>query len=132
MPEFYTIKDRVPEPCPDLHAWMDWIIENPDYRDVRYTEMYGGLRVSTIFVGIDMNHMGRVMDDGSPPLLFETALVTDGGAEIYDRCATWDEAQAMHDEAVQEAAERLRDADAMINLREDTASPPPSGGKDQP
>lgn len=51
-----------------------------------------------MFLGTDMNHG---LWEG-PPILFETMVFgPDGEAESCDRCSTWDEAEKMHEETVQ-------------------------------
>lgn len=58
------------------------------------------VRVSTVFLGLDHG-----CDDG-PPLIFET-MIFGGEHEGYmDRCSTWDEAEAMHQRAVDMASGR--------------------------
>ena len=62
-----------------------------------YTE-YGGIDVSTVFLGIDHSFM-----EGGPPLLFETMIF--GGERDGEqmRYATKSEAIAGHNQAVSEA-----------------------------
>ena len=57
-------------------------------------EYIAGARISTKFIGID-----HQFGDG-PPLLFETMIF--GGAEDQwqERCSTWEQAEAMHAQAV--------------------------------
>lgn len=51
----------------------------------------GGIRVSTVFLGIDH----RFNEDG-PPILFETMIFGGPHDGFQDRCSTWKEAVAMH------------------------------------
>jgi hypothetical protein len=76
-------------PCVDLHKWSTWF-ETAD-RHVGLT-LKNGVGVSTVFLGI-----GRAFEDSSP-LLFATTIF--GGAQdgYQTRCATWEEAEAMHKE----------------------------------
>ena len=56
----------------------------------------GPVHISTVFLGIDHRHFG----DG-PPLLFETMIFGGTLDHFQNRCSTWDEAEAMHAEAVE-------------------------------
>jgi hypothetical protein len=61
-------------------------------------EIIGRFRVSTCFIGL-----GRV--------LFETMIFDREGHESYqEHCATWDEAQDMHERAVEWAIQRMNHA----------------------
>jgi hypothetical protein len=73
---------------PDLMKWALWM-ETAD-RHVRDT-FRDDVRVSTVFLGLDMNHLG----DG-PPHLFETMVFVNGVAEDCERCSTWAEAEEGH------------------------------------
>lgn len=55
----------------------------------------GTVRISTVFLGIDHRHFG----DG-PLLLFETMIFGGTLDHFQNRCSTWDEAEVMHAEAV--------------------------------
>ncbi|WP_063685502.1 hypothetical protein [Bradyrhizobium stylosanthis] len=55
----------------------------------------GSVHISTVFLGIDHRHFG----DG-PPLLFETMIFGGSLEGFQNRCSTWDEAEAMHAEAL--------------------------------
>lgn len=56
---------------------------------------FGRARISTVFLGIDHS-----FGSGGPPLLFETMIFGGRLDEFQNRCGTWDEAEAMHNEAV--------------------------------
>jgi hypothetical protein len=60
-----------------------------------------GFRLSSVFLGLDHQFY-----DG-PPLLFETMIFderSDDADGIYqERCATWNEAEAMHKRAIERA-----------------------------
>jgi hypothetical protein len=65
--------------------------------------------VSTVFIGLDHNFGG-----GAAPMLFET-MIFDGGEDDYQtRCATWDEAEQMHAEAVRIAEARWAAAEPLL------------------
>jgi len=53
-----------------------------------------GVRVSTVFLGLDHNHSGE-----GPPVLFETMVFAEGNRELdglQRRCCTWAHAEAQH------------------------------------
>ena len=86
--------DHTVEPCDDLHEWAVWLEHAPADRVVRQ-EWVGPHFVSTVFLGLDYQF------GNGPPILFETKIFIDGGEAVYqDRCSTWDEALAMHAQAV--------------------------------
>lgn len=67
--------------------------------------------VSTVFLGLDHNHW----HDG-PPLLFETMIfvheaLKGGPLDDYQtRCSTWEQAEAMHREAMAELLKAHQEA----------------------
>jgi hypothetical protein len=77
----------------------------------------GVLQISTVFLGLD--HSFR---ESGPPILFETMIFGDDEDDYQRRCATWEEAEAMHARAVEIAVDRVRKADAMT--RGGTSVPP--------
>jgi len=57
----------------------------------------GEVAVSTAFLGLDHNRLGR-----GTPILFETMIFgADGDSLHQNRCSTWEQAEAMHAEAVE-------------------------------
>lgn len=80
----------------DPLVWSKWF-KNTDRRTVAKWTAPNGLRVSTVFLGLDHNFDG----DGAP-LVFETMVFpADSYHDLYvDRCSTWDEAVKMHEKAV--------------------------------
>lgn len=94
----YVLIGQTPAPEPDPLKWAFWF-ETAD-RIVARDEIGSGL-VSTVFLGLDHNHMRHV--HGGPPILFETMIFADGG-EIVDmwRCSTWLEAEEQHKRAVEQ------------------------------
>ena len=111
MPRFrsdlYRLIGRLPVPCDDTIEWAMWY-ETADRR-VRYTEV-GPLRISTVFLGMDHNFGG----DGDP-LIFETMVFDDGDDSYCTRCSTWDQAEMMHEAAVEVATEHVRKANLTLN-----------------
>jgi len=88
----YILKGKCGVKEPDLLKWAKWFQDAE--RSVKRTTISDDVLVSTVFLGID-----HQFEDG-PPLLFETMIF--GGDRDGDmwRYATWDEAEAGHDEAV--------------------------------
>lgn len=103
MSDFYILNDaHEPVPVADVLEWARWLEGEGDRRHVRNTSLAGNtVWVSTIFLGVDHNH-GRFFGLGDArPILFETMIF--GGVHNDDqwRYATWDEAVAGHDKAVE-------------------------------
>jgi hypothetical protein len=98
----YTLVDREPVKLETLKAWVEEVARRDrtaaetgvDPWRVGLAEI-GEVEISTVFLGLDQNHLRR-----GPPVLFETIIF--GGRLDYSRsrCATWAEAEAMHAEAV--------------------------------
>jgi hypothetical protein len=55
----------------------------------------GKVDISTVFLGLDHNFFG------GKPLLFETMVFGGENDEYQNRCSTWEEAEAMHQVAVE-------------------------------
>lgn len=81
---------RTPEPCSDIRTWALWF--ESAKRHVALTER-DGVSVSTVFLGIDHNFLGK-----GPPILFETMVFGGEHDEDQQRYSTWDEAEAGHKE----------------------------------
>ena len=86
----YILDGHTPVRCDDIMAWTQWFEQGDDVRRVGLDENDGGVRVSTVFLGLD-HGFGR-----GEPVLFETMVF--GGSHDGDqkRYATWDEAVAGH------------------------------------
>lgn len=95
----YILVDRVPVECPELLKWGMWM-ENFEDRRVAETEIEG-IRVSTVFLGLDHSYSFAGRDRKTPPVIFETMIFGGEHDEEQTRCCTWDEAEAMHAEAVE-------------------------------
>jgi hypothetical protein len=81
----------------DVYEWGDFF-QKPD-RIVAKDEI-NGVRISTVFLGIDH---GFERDFGHPdaqPILLETMIFGGEHDRYQDRCATWAEAEAMHAKAL--------------------------------
>lgn len=89
----YILVDRVPTPEPDLLKWGKWM-EGAE-RHIAKTEVKD-IRVSTVFLGLNHCFGGE-----GPPLVFETMIFGGEHHDYQERCSTWEEAVAMHDQAVE-------------------------------
>src|SRR4051812_23508465 len=90
MTDKYILDGRTPKKA-SLEEWARWF-ESADRHVCQDT--VGGVRVSTVFLGIDHN-----FGDG-PPLIFETMIFGGPHNEHQTRASTWDEAEAQHAEAL--------------------------------
>lgn len=88
---YAILKDKEVVPVDDIMEWAHMFADNKA-RIVEKTKI-GEVEVSTVFLGIDHN-----FTQGSP-LWFETMTFGDA-SEMQKRYATWEEAQAGHDEIV--------------------------------
>ena len=105
MIDRYVLVGQTPVPEPDLLTWAR-SIEEAD-RHVAVTRVLDIAVVSTVFLGLDHNHMRFTWPDliHAQPLLFESMIFwqDEGGGEM-DRCSTWIQAEKMHAAMVREAA----------------------------
>jgi hypothetical protein len=100
MSDFYILDaNRNVIPCPTVTQWGAWM-ESFEKRRVASTECGTGVRVSTVFLGLDHN-----FGDG-PPLVFETMVFGGTFDEECERCATWAEAEAQHRAMVEKVTAR--------------------------
>lgn len=87
----YILKDKVPVAASegvylDRSKEENWVVKK--------TEIDKAVVVSTVFLGIDHSIFG-----GAAPLLFETMIFGGPLNEYLTRCATWEEAETMHEKA---------------------------------
>lgn len=92
-PMYYILDGHEPKPVNDVIEWAEKGF-GPN-RQVGDTDV-GDVRVSTVFLGLDHDTLGK-----GPPILFETMVFGGIHDQWMDRCATWDEAVAMHARAVE-------------------------------
>lgn len=96
-----------PVPCPDLMAWGSFF-EQGDQRRVALAELPGGIRVSTVFLGLD-HSWGH-----GPPVLWETMIFGGPEDDYCERYTSLDDAKFGHWVAVHLAKPtwrwRLREA----------------------
>ena len=91
MSNFYILKDKKVIPVEDISEWSEF------YEDIKNSRVdqtvKDGVRVSTVFLGIDHSFMGNI------PLIFETMIFGGENDQYQDRCSTWKQAEAMHKKA---------------------------------
>lgn len=107
-------KDHNPVRAKTVDAWCRWRMVNDHH--VADIEVAPGVRVLTVFLGVDhrFSFAGR---NAGPPILFETMVFDDyGGGNYQTRCCTWIEAEAQHDAAVAWLRRRM--------AREEVQEPP--------
>lgn len=90
MSGYYVLKGKTAKKA-ELMVWAKRY-ENAD-RHVAHEEI-GDVCVSTVFLGLDHQY-----GDG-PPMLFETMIFGGKHDEYQERCSTWEEAEKMHQIAV--------------------------------
>lgn len=92
MPFYYILDGKKPVPCDGIETWGQYM--RSANRHVRL-EPVGKFTVSTVFLGIDHGVGGR-------RILFETMIYRERNGDFLDfqdRCATWEEAEVMHEKA---------------------------------
>jgi hypothetical protein len=101
-PEYYVLDaDGEPLPCDDVLVWGEWFTENTAARRLAEDRHEGpnaeDIRISTVFIGLDFDHLGL-----GPPILWETLVfggVLDGEMRRYtSRAAAVAGHQAMCDQ----------------------------------
>ena len=94
MSDKYILDGHNPVPARSLMEWTNWFVENQALRRVA-EDTVGEVKISTVFLGIDYS-----FDSSGPPTLFETMIFGGPHNQWQKRCATWDEAEAIHARAV--------------------------------
>lgn len=90
-------------PCNDLLEWADWFegARTTVNRTIIpiYTDrmMFEDCYISTIFLGLDYSFG---IGNAQKPLLFETMIFKGKHNSYQHRCSTWEQAEVMHQEAV--------------------------------
>ncbi|MFT3987228.1 hypothetical protein [Aestuariivirga sp.] len=91
MSDWYILEGHTPVYEPDLMKAARWF-ETAD-RIVAKTTI-GTARVSTVFLGLDHGENGEKH-------LFETMIFNGDRDDYQTRCATWEQAEKMHADAVE-------------------------------
>jgi hypothetical protein len=89
----YKLEGHTPVPCEDFMEWAKWY--ETANRTVKQTEFPDGVKVSTVFLGLDHAFMS------DKPILFETMIFGGEHDDYQERYSTWDEAEAGHQRAIQ-------------------------------
>lgn len=102
---YYTLDGHEVGEVATLAEWEKWRLEGD--RQVALTRIPPGLRVSTIFLGVDHNFLGQ-----AAPVLFETMVFDDYGESTANGCGmrrycTWAQAEDGHLDTVDAVAEHL-------------------------
>ena len=87
----FILDGHDPVPCKNLTEWAKWY-ENSDRQVAK--EIIDKIEVDTIFLGIDRRLAGDT------PILFETQIFGGEYNGLTTRCATWEQAEERHAEAV--------------------------------
>lgn len=91
-PSLWILENKVPKPVDDFEVWCRWAEDRRNVRvalDCIERTDADPVRVSTVFVGIDLSFYG-------PPLLFES-MVFGGPLDLEQhRYCTWEEAERGH------------------------------------
>lgn len=85
-----------------------WMLENPDWKAeenwlVANTQVDENTRISTVFLQSNVNEYG---DENSPPVFFHTDICSHGNWGNERGYATWEEAEAGHNEVVKSLQNR--------------------------
>jgi hypothetical protein len=92
----YILEGTTPVPEPDLLAWGRWF--GTAHRHVAETWVTPDIRVSTVFLGTDH----ALWRGHHVPILFETMVFGGSLDQEQRRYATWEEAEAGHEEVVEQ------------------------------
>lgn len=115
MKNYILGPDGEPQVCDDLMVWGEWYSKaaHSGERQVAFTELDGGWRISTVFLAMD--HSFEWITGDGPPILWETMIFEPGeskGFEEYqERYTTRKAAEIGHRIAVVEAMARARASD---------------------
>lgn len=74
-PHLFTLDEHNnPVPAKSIEAWLEWLVANFQTRHVAYNELDDGVRVSTIFLGVDSS-IATLLDPTAKPPLWETMIL---------------------------------------------------------
>ena len=90
MNDKFILEGRKAVHCDNLMKWAKWF-EVSD-RQVAKTILPNGVEISTVFLGIDHNFLGK----GKLPILFETMIFGGDLDENMERYSTWQDAEEGH------------------------------------
>ena len=95
MSDKYILEGHTPKLMNNLIEWAMWF-ETADCC-VAQTTLPKGVRVSTVFLGLDHSF------GGGKPILFETMIFGGKYNDYQERYSTWEEAEVGHKKAVAKA-----------------------------
>lgn len=105
MSEKYILAEdgKTPVMVENLLEWADWFKDaNANANNKRrvnrttMTDCDGAeIKISTVFLALDHNY-----GDSPVPILFETMIFGGRADEDCKRCATWEQAEAQHQDAI--------------------------------
>jgi hypothetical protein len=91
----YILEGKMPKLVEDVLEWGRWF-ETAD-RHVAKTVLPNGVKVSTVFLGLDHSF------SGGQPILFETMIFGGEHDQYQERYHTWEKAELGHKRAVAKA-----------------------------
>jgi hypothetical protein len=104
-PGYYKLIGKLAVPVTDPTEWARFFEKSTRDRSRIVAQTHiGGVFVSTVFLALDH----RFLEDG-PPQLFETMIFRGGKGDDTFRCATWEQAEAQHAEAVAQVRAEIKD-----------------------
>lgn len=108
----FILAGKTAVPTQDVATWGDWFeaATRNGSRFVAQSDLANGVRVSTVFLGMDH---GWNMRPDARPVLFESMVFGGEDDEYQERYATWEEAEAGHKAIV----ERLTPEPAVRSRR---------------
>jgi hypothetical protein len=99
---YYKLVGHLPGPVESALVWAMKFEERSEVHRSTGSDPWsvarttiGKVAISTAFLGLDHSRRG-----GGPPILFETVIDAGKLNNFRSRCSTWDEAEAMHDKAI--------------------------------
>jgi len=104
----YILDGHTPVHVDDVEVWARWREAHRAALHVRDTWLPPGVRVSTVFLGVDHN-FARIVDPTLTPILFETMVFGGPLDQEQERCATWAEAETQHAAVVARVRRALTD-----------------------
>lgn len=117
MLRLFILRNRIAVPCESMSEWGSFM---SDETACRVAETYvGEARVSTVFLGVDHNHLGH-----GDPLLFETMTFTpEGQGRLRGRYFTWADAANGHQGEVDALQRELDQAAELVTLTLESLRP---------
>src|SRR5262245_52914199 len=104
----YILDGHTPVHMDDVEAWARWCEAHRAALHVRDTWLPPGVRVSTVFLGLD-HSLARILTPNLSPILFETMVFGGPLDQAQERCATWAEAEGQHAAVVARVRQALTD-----------------------